>query len=266
MLVDQGVKLAEARLRGALGRSDRGAHHAEQPTHLVEGGAGRVADRGEPLGAELRQAGDGEPGALCLDGDRRDVVGDDVVQLAGDPRALVEQRLLAQRPAWAATLASRSSITRAAAAQQTPKPRAAMASTSTRKLRAPASHPLNGVAALTRNGTAIATEYGDVEMERGRAQHERQGDDQDTSVGVLLSACWAMMASAQIVAASRGKRLTKATGATVARADGNSASACSPSRTMDSPTASSETARPPRPPTVRGCRTGSRRLAPSRAP
>ncbi len=39
----------------------------------------------------------GEPGSLGLDGDRRDVVGDDVVQLAGDPRALGEQRLFAER-------------------------------------------------------------------------------------------------------------------------------------------------------------------------
>ena len=55
---------------------------------------------------------------------------------------------------------------------------------------------------------------------------------------MLLSPCWAMMAIVQSAGGSRGMRLTNATGATVARAVGNKASVCSPSRTMDSPIAS----------------------------
>ena len=73
------------------------AQHAEQPPHLGQRRAGGVADRGQPLRAGRGHARRGQPGGLGLHGDHRDVVRHDVVQLAGDPRALPARRVLEQR-------------------------------------------------------------------------------------------------------------------------------------------------------------------------
>ncbi len=155
MLLDQGVELFETGLRSQLGRVDRGAHHAEQPAHLVEGGPGRVANRGEPVGSQLGQAGGGEASTLGLNRDRRDVMGDDVVQLSGDPGALGEERLFTQRRRVCgdARIALLDHACHGCAAA-IPKPTAATATMNRRKLRASGSSPLNGDTALKRNGRA----------------------------------------------------------------------------------------------------------------
>jgi ABC-2 type transport system ATP-binding protein len=87
----------EAGLGRAVGFAvDVSAQDAEQASHLGQRVAGGVADRGEalaPLGRHVRRR---QARRLGLHGDHRDVVGDDVVQLAGDPRAFLRGRLLAQ--------------------------------------------------------------------------------------------------------------------------------------------------------------------------
>ena len=74
------------------------AQHAEQAAHLGQPGPGGVTDRGEPLGPRVGQPGRGQPGGLRLDRDHRDVVGDHIVQLAGDPGPLAAGQVIGQHP------------------------------------------------------------------------------------------------------------------------------------------------------------------------
>ena len=94
--VDQLRELVEARLRRALGVAvDVLAQDAEQPACLGERVARGRGDRLEAaarVGRELRRR---EPCRLALDGDHRQVVRDDVVQLARDRGPLLHRRLLA---------------------------------------------------------------------------------------------------------------------------------------------------------------------------
>ena len=81
-----------------LGQAGVLAQHAEQAAHLGQPGPGGVADGGEPLGARVGQPGRGQPGGLGLHRDHRDVVGDHVVQLAGDPGPLAAGQVIGQHP------------------------------------------------------------------------------------------------------------------------------------------------------------------------
>jgi hypothetical protein len=96
-LVDQLVELLEARL-GLPARLGAGvlAQQPQQPAHLVQSRPGGVADGGQPLGPLGGHARRGQAGDLGLDGDHGDVVGDDVVQLTGDPRPLPAGGVLQQ--------------------------------------------------------------------------------------------------------------------------------------------------------------------------
>ena len=69
--------------------------HAEQAAQLGHRVAGGRADDLEPLAALLGHAGRGQAGGVGLDGDHGHVVGDDVVQLAGDAGALGQGGLVA---------------------------------------------------------------------------------------------------------------------------------------------------------------------------
>ncbi len=93
--LDELVQAGEARLRvpGDL-RARVIAEDAEQPPHLGQRVARGLADRLEVRAALLGQALGRETRALGLDGDRRDVVRDDVVQVACDARALPHRRLV----------------------------------------------------------------------------------------------------------------------------------------------------------------------------
>ena len=96
-VVDQVDHFGESRLGCA--RQERVgvlAQHAEQPAHLAQRVARGLADRGESLGAFGRHARCRQTGGLGLDRDHRDVVGDHVVQLAGDPGSLAARRVLEQ--------------------------------------------------------------------------------------------------------------------------------------------------------------------------
>ena len=73
------------------------AQHAEQPPHLGQRGPRGVADRGQPLRPGGGHPGGGQPGRLRLHGDHGDVVGDNVVQLAGDAGAFPAGHVLDQR-------------------------------------------------------------------------------------------------------------------------------------------------------------------------
>ena len=90
-------------LRSGCGRRSAGsssasvAQDAEQPSHLGQRRAGGVADRRQLSGSGIGKPGRGQPGCLGLHGDHRDVVGDDVVQLAGDARPLAARGVLDQR-------------------------------------------------------------------------------------------------------------------------------------------------------------------------
>ena len=96
--VDELVQAREAGLRVARGLAVRVlAEHAEQAPHLAERVARGLADRLEVRAALLRQALGRQTRGLGLDRDRRDVVRDDVVQVAGDARALAHRRLVLQR-------------------------------------------------------------------------------------------------------------------------------------------------------------------------
>jgi hypothetical protein len=94
--VDQVVQPVEARLRRALGLArDVLAQHSEQAPGLGQRLAGRHRDRLEAAARVGGQLGRGEPCGLALDGDHRQVVGHDVVQLARDAGPLFHRRLLA---------------------------------------------------------------------------------------------------------------------------------------------------------------------------
>jgi hypothetical protein len=89
-LADQPLQLRQRRLRGEAGRlAALGAEHSEEAAHLRERLAGGGLHGGDVFGF-ARVLGP-EPAAYCLglDGHHADGVGHDVVQLAGDPGALL---------------------------------------------------------------------------------------------------------------------------------------------------------------------------------
>jgi hypothetical protein len=97
--VDEVVQLAQSRLRVPVRGFDPGvlAQHAEQPPHLGQRGPGGVADVGQPLRTGGGHPRGGQAGCLRLHDDHRDVVGDDVVQLAGDASPFTARGVLEQR-------------------------------------------------------------------------------------------------------------------------------------------------------------------------
>ncbi len=83
--VDRGVEAgAQGELRRRLGVQD-----VDQHGELVERPLGAQADVGEPLAALRRRRVCGQTSGAGLHRDHREVVGHDVVQLAGDPGALL---------------------------------------------------------------------------------------------------------------------------------------------------------------------------------
>ena len=97
--VDQVDKVAQPRLWCSHGdRVGVLPQHAEQPSHLAEGLTCGLADGGQPLRALGWHARRRQPGRLGLDRDHRDVVGDHVVELAGDPGPLPTGGVLEQAP------------------------------------------------------------------------------------------------------------------------------------------------------------------------
>jgi hypothetical protein len=90
---EQTVGIVEA----GLGRGVRlvAAQHPQHAAQFAETAERAGADPGEALGQFLRRVSDLVGSGLGLDGDHRHVVGDDVMQLAGDALALLEQRALA---------------------------------------------------------------------------------------------------------------------------------------------------------------------------
>ena len=120
----------------------------------VERRPGGVADCGELSRTGCGHAGGGDAGGLCLNGDHRDVVCDDVVELPCDPCAFAECAVLSSAPAmscWAACWA----VASRRAFRVMPPNAAAGARTANRSVRNLASElagrePAN---ASTRNGT-----------------------------------------------------------------------------------------------------------------
>ena len=85
-------QVGERRLRGGLRLRAVLSQDAEHATHLLQRGPGGLLDGDElplRLGGEVR---DPVGGGLRLHDDHRHVVGDDVVQLASDAAALLEDR------------------------------------------------------------------------------------------------------------------------------------------------------------------------------
>ena len=88
-LLEQLVHAVEPgrRVRGLLVAQD-----PQHPAHVRERQAARRRDRLERRARLVGPLLDDPQGAACLDHDHADVVGDDVVQLAGDPLPLVAHR------------------------------------------------------------------------------------------------------------------------------------------------------------------------------
>ena len=94
--VDELGELVETRLRRTLGVAvDVLAQNAEQPARLGERVARGRGDRLEATASVGRQLRRREPCRLALDGDHRQVMRDDVVQLARDRGSFLHRRLLA---------------------------------------------------------------------------------------------------------------------------------------------------------------------------
>ncbi len=97
-LVEEVGELPQTGLGTTVGRTVGVlAEHAQQPPHLDERGAGRVADRDQPARALVRHAGGGEAGGVRLQREHRDVVGHHVVEVAGDPGTFAAGHVGGQR-------------------------------------------------------------------------------------------------------------------------------------------------------------------------
>ena len=83
------VEALEARLRGQLGVRALTAHGAEEPSHLGEGRAARLLDAAQRVLLLGELPGQLVPDGAHLEHHHADRVGDDVVQLACDPRPLL---------------------------------------------------------------------------------------------------------------------------------------------------------------------------------
>ena len=88
----QARQLPEPRLGGQWIGVPRLAQEAEQPVQLLHRVAARQLDRGQRLLRLLRVPVDDDAPGAGLDAHHADVVGDDVVQLPGDPHALLKHR------------------------------------------------------------------------------------------------------------------------------------------------------------------------------
>ena len=133
------------------------AEDAEQPAHLGQRIPRRLPDGLELRAALLGQALDREARALGLDGDRRDVVRDDVVQVARDAGALLHRGLVLQRADHASRVSSRSAIASPRWRRESPSASAATTTMSSSTPENPAPSPENGSIALKRNGSARRT-------------------------------------------------------------------------------------------------------------
>src|SRR5919201_4775307 len=88
-LLDELVEVLEARLRGEGGGLFGPAEDADHPAHLRERLAAGLLDDQQGLTLLLLVRPEQPPRRRSLHGHHADAVADDVVQLAGDPRALV---------------------------------------------------------------------------------------------------------------------------------------------------------------------------------
>ena len=100
-LVEQRVEAVEAGLRREVEVVAVAAHRAEQPPHVGERGAAGLLDAAERLAVLGLRRGQVVADGADLEHDHADRVGDDVVQLAGDPRALLGHRDAGRRLALA---------------------------------------------------------------------------------------------------------------------------------------------------------------------
>ena len=92
--LDQRRQLREPGLGSELGARSVLAQDAEQAPHLAERVLGGLSDRGQRFPGERGVAIERGLGAVGLDRDHAQPVGDDVVQLASDPRPLLGDREL----------------------------------------------------------------------------------------------------------------------------------------------------------------------------
>ena len=88
-LVEQRVEPIEARLGDELGLVAFAAHGREQAPHLGKCGPARLLDSSERLAVLRQRIGELVPDGAHLEHHHADGVGDDVVELAGDPRTLL---------------------------------------------------------------------------------------------------------------------------------------------------------------------------------
>ena len=88
----EGREVVEARLRRERVVGVR-AEHPDQAAHLGEGAAADLLDRLEHLARRAVVLAEDAPFRARLDDHHRHVVRDHVVELAGDPRALLDHRL-----------------------------------------------------------------------------------------------------------------------------------------------------------------------------
>ena len=88
-VLDQRRQLRQPRLRAVLGSLVALAQDAEHAAHLAERLVRRAADRPQRLARPRRVLLERGLGGVGLHGDHADAVGDHVMQLASDPRALL---------------------------------------------------------------------------------------------------------------------------------------------------------------------------------
>ena len=91
-LVEQRVEAVEAGLRQELGLVPFAAHGGQETAHLGERGPAGSLDALERIAVLGRRIGEVVPDGADLEHHHADGVGDDVVELAGDPRALLCHR------------------------------------------------------------------------------------------------------------------------------------------------------------------------------
>ena len=100
-LVEQRVEAVEARLGRELDVVPVAAHRAEETAHLGERRAAGLLDAPERIAVLGRRIGKLVPDGADLEHHHADGVGDDVVELARDPRTLLRHRDACRRLALA---------------------------------------------------------------------------------------------------------------------------------------------------------------------
>ena len=93
------IARARSSSEARLARRSVGLQQGDEPVGLRQRLDPGVADRHEAVGGDIGMPGLGEASGPGLDHDDREMVGDDVVQVAGDPRSLAldgeaDERLL----------------------------------------------------------------------------------------------------------------------------------------------------------------------------